>query len=153
AVSRLLADPQRRRRMAAAGRAFVAERFPARSLAEGNEALYRQALAPGHDVRPGLVGRRPEAGKRGARPPHHRQRPLLSLGAGDVLLLSASDNADPHTIGRTSWLVVGGWRPRANAGHEGNPQRERHEEDDGAPAGRSPPGRGAAELGLRLRPR
>jgi glycosyltransferase involved in cell wall biosynthesis len=64
AVSRLLADPQRRRRMAAAGRAFVAERFPARSLAEGNESLYRQAL--GHGAPPVLAGRRPEAAARAA---------------------------------------------------------------------------------------
>jgi glycosyltransferase involved in cell wall biosynthesis len=40
----LLGDPARRRRMAAAGRAFVADRFAPARLHEANMRLYRQAL-------------------------------------------------------------------------------------------------------------
>jgi glycosyltransferase involved in cell wall biosynthesis len=44
AVADLLGDPVKRRRMAAAGRAFVAERFAPRALRDGNMRLYRAAL-------------------------------------------------------------------------------------------------------------
>lgn len=49
AVAGLLADAGRRRRMAAAGRAFVAARFNPEALYEGNLRLYREALADGPD--------------------------------------------------------------------------------------------------------
>jgi glycosyltransferase involved in cell wall biosynthesis len=45
AVADLLSDPGSRRRMAEAGRAFVAERFDPRALHEGNLRLYREALS------------------------------------------------------------------------------------------------------------
>ena len=44
AVAALLGDPARRRRMAAAGRAFVASRFAPEALYEGNRRLYEQGL-------------------------------------------------------------------------------------------------------------
>jgi glycosyltransferase involved in cell wall biosynthesis len=44
AVAGLLADPVQRRRLAAAGPAFVAERFAPGALREGNMRLYRAAL-------------------------------------------------------------------------------------------------------------
>jgi glycosyltransferase involved in cell wall biosynthesis len=47
AVAGLLADADRRRRMAAAGRPFVAARFNPEALYEGNLRLYREALADG----------------------------------------------------------------------------------------------------------
>jgi glycosyltransferase involved in cell wall biosynthesis len=46
-TAELLGDPALRRRMAQAGRAFVAERFDPRALHEGNMRLYREALADG----------------------------------------------------------------------------------------------------------
>jgi len=45
AVAELLGDPGKRRHMADAGRAFVAEKFDPRALHEGNLRLYRAALA------------------------------------------------------------------------------------------------------------
>jgi glycosyltransferase involved in cell wall biosynthesis len=45
AVAELLLDPERRRRMAATGRAMVVHRFAPRALYEGNDALYRDALS------------------------------------------------------------------------------------------------------------
>jgi glycosyltransferase involved in cell wall biosynthesis len=47
AVAALLNDPAKRQWMAAAGRAFVAERFDPRALRDGNMRLYREALAEG----------------------------------------------------------------------------------------------------------
>jgi glycosyltransferase involved in cell wall biosynthesis len=47
AVAALLADEGRRRRMAEAGPAFVAGRFSPQGLYEGNDRLYREALAAG----------------------------------------------------------------------------------------------------------
>ncbi|MCC6417447.1 MAG: glycosyltransferase [Gemmataceae bacterium] len=44
AVAGLLADPERRARMAAAGRAFIAGRFASETLYEANLRLYREAL-------------------------------------------------------------------------------------------------------------
>src|SRR6202030_2941175 len=44
AVAGLLADPPRRRRMAAAGPLFVAEHFSPRTLLKANRRLYRAAL-------------------------------------------------------------------------------------------------------------
>jgi glycosyltransferase involved in cell wall biosynthesis len=52
AVAELLGDAVKRRRMAAAGRAFVAERFDPRALHEGNMRLYRAALADGTKASP-----------------------------------------------------------------------------------------------------
>jgi glycosyltransferase involved in cell wall biosynthesis len=49
AVAELLADAGRRRRMAAAGRAFVAARFDPRVQYDANLRLYRVALADGPD--------------------------------------------------------------------------------------------------------
>ena len=43
-VATLLRDPERRRRMAEAGRAFVVNRFAPNVLYEGNQSLYLQAL-------------------------------------------------------------------------------------------------------------
>jgi glycosyltransferase involved in cell wall biosynthesis len=47
AAELVLRDAALRRRMAGAGRAFVAERFAPRALHEGNLRLYREALADG----------------------------------------------------------------------------------------------------------
>jgi glycosyltransferase involved in cell wall biosynthesis len=44
AVAALLGDPQRRQRMADAGRAFVGSRFAPEALYRANQALYEQAL-------------------------------------------------------------------------------------------------------------
>jgi glycosyltransferase involved in cell wall biosynthesis len=44
-VLQLLRDPERRRRMAAAGRAMVVRRFAAEALYEANDRLYRDALS------------------------------------------------------------------------------------------------------------
>jgi glycosyltransferase involved in cell wall biosynthesis len=45
AVLQLLRDPERRRRMAAAGRALVMRRFAPEALYEANDRLYREALS------------------------------------------------------------------------------------------------------------
>jgi rhamnosyl/mannosyltransferase len=51
AVNTLLADPESRRRMGAAGRRRVAELFTRERMVAGNEAVYREAALAGLDVR------------------------------------------------------------------------------------------------------
>ena len=49
AINTLLADPELRRRMGAAGRRRVAELFTREAMVAGNEAVYREVVASGSE--------------------------------------------------------------------------------------------------------